>query len=77
MVDALSTASAGILASAQRFNKSAQDVMQATFPDTTGTAPDLATAIVGTKTSDLAFQANTAVFEAADKMFGTLLDMIV
>jgi len=51
--------------------------MQATFPDTTGTAPDLATSIVGTKTSELAVQANTAVFEAADKMFGTLLDMIV
>jgi hypothetical protein len=81
MIDALSTAAAGLKSSANQFEKAAQKVVKATTP-TTGDVPtaapstDLPTAIVDTKTSALSFKADAAVFRTADKMLGTLLDTL-
>lgn len=77
MIGALTTAVAGMQQSAQRFDKAAQDVVKATTPGTTNTSGDqgdLPTAIVDSKTSELSFKANVAVFKTADKMLGALLD---
>jgi flagellar basal body rod protein FlgC len=86
MIDALSIATGGIAASANRFEKSAQNVVRASVPQTDkqgaepatmAPRPDLPTAVVETQVSALSFKANVAVFKTADKMIGTLLDTIV
>jgi len=76
MIDALSTAAAGLRASSVRFDKSAQNVVKAASPDATNASPDLATSIVDTKMDAFSFKANAAVFNTADKMLGQLLDTL-
>lgn len=84
MIDAISSAASGLRTSAKQFERAAQNVVKASAPrdgdatsETGGTADDLATAVVDTKTSELSFKANAAVFKTANKMIGTLLDTIV
>jgi hypothetical protein len=79
MIDALSSSVSGLRASAIQFDKAAQRVAKATLPETkdvTSTGDDLPAAIVDTQLSALSFKANTAVFKAADKMIGSLLDTL-
>lgn len=85
MISAFTTATAGLYSSAQRFEKSAQDVVKAsslgTASSTTSNSTekdsgDLPTAIVGTKEAEISFKANAAVFKTADTMMGTLLDTL-
>jgi Domain of unknown function (DUF1078). len=79
VINALSTAAAGLRASATRFDKSAADVVKAATPGSTNNTEeqgDLPTAIVESKENELSFKANAAVFKTADKMMGTLLDTI-
>jgi flagellar basal body rod protein FlgC len=76
MISAISTATAGLRASASRFEQSAQNVVKASSPDATSASPDLATSIVDSKTSELSFKANVSVVKTADKMLGSLLDML-
>jgi hypothetical protein len=84
MIDAISTAAAGLRTSANQFEKAAQKVVKATTPEAGETAAadpssggdDLASAIVDTNMSALSFKANAAVFKTGDKMMGTLLDTI-
>jgi hypothetical protein len=73
MTNAMSIAAAGVNASAVRFAQNVQDIVGASLP---GSRTDLATAIVGATTNELAFKADVAVFKMADKMMGTLLDMM-
>lgn len=84
MINALSTAAAGLRTSANQFDKAAQRVVKATTPEAGETASaegpasgdDLAAALVSSKMSELSFKANTAVFKTADKMIGSLLDTV-
>jgi len=89
MISALNIATSGLLASANQFQTAAQNVVSATTPisgnstDITDIFPasssgdTLASALVDTKTSAVAFDANAQVVKTADEMFGTLLDMFV
>lgn len=86
MINALSAAASGLTAAANRFEKSAQNVVRASVGQTDNpgsenmeAAPDgdLSTTIVDTQFSALSFKANVAVFKTADKMVGSLLDTIV
>jgi hypothetical protein len=81
MIDALYTATAGLAASANRFDKAAQNVIKASTPvtakaDAKPSGDDLPAAIVDSKTSEISFKANATVIKTADKMLGTLLDTI-
>jgi hypothetical protein len=83
MIDAISSVTYGLRASAKQFEKAVQNVAKASASrgqndtaETGSTSDDLATAIVDTKTSELSFKANAAVFKTANKMIGTLLDTV-
>lgn len=71
MTTAIGTALGGLSTSAAQFQKAAENVVKATEKGD----GDLPTAIVDSKTSAVAYKANTAVFKTADKMMGSLLDM--
>lgn len=86
MINALSAAASGLTAAANRFEKSAQNVVRASVPQTdepdsanaeAAFPQDLPAAIVDSKTSEISFRANVAVFKTADKMVGSLLDTLV
>jgi hypothetical protein len=75
MSDAMSISAAGLLNSQARVNADASAVVQATSPDSA--SDGLENAIVALKTDAVGFKADAAVFRAADKMRGTLLDLLV
>jgi len=74
MINALTTAAAGLQSASQRFEKAAGNVVKAASGDVNSDQGDLPTAIVDSKQSELSFKANAAVFKTADKMLGSLLD---
>lgn len=74
MINALTTAAAGLKAASQRFEASAQNVVRASSGDSSG--GDLAAAITDSKLSELSFKADAAVFKTAGKMLGTLIDTV-
>lgn len=85
-MDAIYTAAAGLKTSAYQFDSAAQRVVRASVPQTgaaTGLeaaarqSDDLPAAIADTQTAEFAFKANTAVLKTADKMIGSLLDILV
>jgi hypothetical protein len=85
MISAISSATAGLNASAAQFASAAQRVVKATAPAPVQKSPmqeaanapdDLAAAIVDTKTAAFSYKADAAVFKIADKMMGTLLDTL-
>jgi hypothetical protein len=69
-MDAISTAAAGLTAAANRFDQAAQRVAAPQADD------DFASAVVDTVEASVAFEADAAVIRAADRMTGTLLDIL-
>lgn len=78
MIDALTTAAAGLKTNANLFEKAAQNVVKATAPQTAETdgRDDLPAAIVAEKSSEIGFSACADVFKTADKMLGGLIDTV-
>lgn len=74
MISTITTTYGGLRTAAAGFEKAANNVVKATTP---GSEESLPAAIVGTKTSEVAYKANIAVFKTADKMLGELLDTMV